>query len=72
MAMAEYPMITPKMMYSQRVSTFPPMNAPVSAPLVVAISRTMATRRLAMCSFTYAAAAPLEVAMTETTLAPMA
>ena len=46
-------------------------NAPQIAPIVVAISRNMPTRRLVMWSLTYAAAAPLEVAMTETIETPI-
>ena len=50
----------------------PATYAPVIAPSTVPISRNIATRRLARRSRTYAAAAPLEVAMTEMIDAPMA
>ena len=46
--------------------------ARLSAPEAVAISSTIATRILAIRSRTYAAAAPLDVAMTETIDAPIA
>ena len=42
------------------------------APVVVPSSSSMATRRLVRRSRTYAAAAPLEVAITDTMEAPMA
>ena len=46
--------------------------APTTAPTVVAISRNMPRRIFEKPSFTYAAAAPDEVAITETNAAPMA
>ena len=47
-------------------------SAPAIAPKVVAISRNIPIRMLEKPSRTYAAAAPEEVAMTETSVAPMA
>ena len=47
-------------------------KAPQTAPTVVAISRNMPIRMLEKPSRTYAAAAPLEVAITEISAAPMA
>src|SRR5438067_1166063 len=47
-------------------------NAPESAPRLVAISRNIPTRMFEYPSRTYAAAAPDEVAMTETSDAPTA
>src|SRR5271155_438100 len=46
--------------------------APESAPIVVAISRNIPTRMLEYPSRTYAAAAPEDVAITDTSAAPMA
>ena len=60
------------MTYSHRPPTRPARNAPVIAPVVVAISSNIATRRLVIRSRTYAAAAPLEVAITDTIDAPIA
>ncbi len=42
------------------------------APVVVAISKNIPARRFVIFSLTYVAAAPLDVAMTETMEAPMA
>src|SRR5690242_15683368 len=50
----------------------PARYAPPNAPTVVAISRSMPTRTLVNPSLTYAAAAPEDVAITETSDAPTA
>ena len=47
-------------------------TAPTIAPVVDPISRNIPIRRLVMWSRTYAAAEPLDVAITETMLAPIA
>ena len=47
-------------------------KTPVSAPSVVAVSSTMASRRLVSRPFRKGAALPQEHAITETMLAPMA
>ena len=47
-------------------------KAPSNAPKVVAISKNIPMRMLENPSFTYEAAAPDEVAITETSEAPMA
>ncbi|MMZ64718.1 hypothetical protein D1872_270690 [compost metagenome] len=49
-----------------------PRKAPVMAPTVVAISRNMPTLKLVIRSRRYATAEPLDVAMTEIMLAPIA
>ena len=54
------------------VGTLVARNAPNNAPKVVAISRNIPILILENPSFTYAAAAPEEVAMTDTSDAPMA
>src|ERR1700722_107403 len=51
---------------------YPARNAPLSAPTVVATSKNMPTRMFEYPSFKYAAAAPDEVAITETSEAPIA
>ena len=48
------------------------LAAPGNAPKVVAISKNIPMRMLEKPSFTYEAAAPEEVAITETSEAPMA
>ncbi len=48
------------------------MAAPIMAPMVVPVSRNMPILRFVIRSLTYVAAAPLEVAIIETMLAPMA
>src|SRR5579885_3774451 len=48
------------------------MTAPQIAPIVVAISRNIPTRTFEYPSRTYAAAAPDDVAITETSAAPIA
>src|SRR6476646_10750483 len=63
---AETRSIDPKMMAMALVDTHTARNAPDNAPRVVAISRNMPIRMLEKPSFTYAAAAPEEVAITET------
>ncbi len=50
----------------------PASTAPVSAPTVVATSRNIPTRTFVNPSRTYAAAAPDEVAITDTSEAPIA
>ena len=54
------------------VGTFKAKYAPNRAPRVVAISRNIPMRMLEKPSLTYAAAAPEDVAITETSDAPMA
>jgi hypothetical protein len=48
----EYAITVPKMRYSYRVPIRPARKAPLSAPVVVANSRTIATRRFARWSRT--------------------
>ena len=69
---AETKSTNPKIVAMALVETHTAMIAPASAPSVVAISRNMPIRMLENPSFTYAAAAPEEVAITETRDAPMA
>ncbi len=47
-------------------------NAPAKAPIVVAISKNIPSRMFVMPSFTYAAAEPDDVAITDTNEAPIA
>ena len=70
--MAEYMRTTPKITAMALVETNIAMYAPTSAPRVVAISSSMPTRMFVKPSRTYAAAAPDDVEMTETSEAPIA
>src|SRR5208282_245223 len=63
---AEYSSTAPKMAAKALVGIRVARKAPINAPKVVAISRNMPIRILENPSFTYAAAAPEEVAITET------
>src|ERR1700722_3312261 len=69
---AEYKSVTPKITAIAEVETYPAINAPLSAPTVVAISRNMPTRMFEYPSRKYAAAAPDDVAITDTSDAPIA
>src|SRR5207237_10912311 len=69
---AEYNSIRPKIMAIALVGTLVARNAPNSAPKVVAISRNIPILMLENPSFTYAAAAPEEVALPDPSDAPMA
>ena len=71
-ANAEYESASPRISSSPRTGTTPTSAAPQSAPLVVAITRKSPTRMLLSPVSRYAAAAPLEVAITEMMLAPIA
>ena len=62
----------PKIVASALAGIFAVRNAPSNAPTVVAISRNIPMRMLENPSFTYAAADPDDVAITETSDAPMA
>src|SRR5581483_5936786 len=62
----------PKMMAIARVGILVARNAPTMAPSVVATSRNIPIRMLEKPSLTYAAAAPEDVAITDTSEAPIA
>src|SRR6476660_7595017 len=69
---AEYMSIKPKITAMTLGDMRAVKYAPTSAPRVVAISRNIPMRMLEKPSLTYAAAEPEEVAITETSDAPIA
>ncbi len=69
---AEWSRTRPNTTAMYDVGIFAARNAPNRAPVVVAISRNIPMRMLENPSLTYATAAPDEVAITDTSDAPMA
>ena len=68
---AEPSSTTPKIIAIALVGNLSANEAPTTAPIVVAISRNIPILILEKPSLTYAAAAPEDVAMTDTSVAPM-